>query len=204
MSAYEPFLDDANHIARLDRQRFVVVRAPVPLARAYRDVQSRVRDNFAGWPISYPAQPHVTLCGFVAGTSLAQLQNVVRLWAAQTPPFGIAISGVNWFAAPFQIVVVEVRRTNALVAALTSLRAGAEREGLEISNVVPVDQWRFHMSVAYCSELSESQWQEVVGLVETWKAPTLHEIANTVEVVAFDRGEEYSGGSFELAAPVAL
>ena len=57
----------------------------------------------------------------------------------------------------------------------------------------------FHMSLAYCSKLSAAQWRELVRLTETIEVPKASCLLETVEIVAFDDGREYSGGIHSLS-----
>jgi 2'-5' RNA ligase len=198
MIPYQPFIDDPVHLKALDRQRFVVLRAPRTVSVAYSQIQRTFRERLRGLPVSYPARAHVTLCGFAAGTSLHAVQKLVRSWALAVPLLRIEISRVSAFPSPFQIVIVEVRKAPALFAALAGLRARAEDERLTVSTVIPVERWTFHMSVAYCSKLEATAWQEVMQLAETFQVPTVHEDVGVAEVVAFDEGREYSGGMYAL------
>lgn len=200
---YQPFIDHPDHIAALNGQRFVVIRAPFFVNAAYRGVQDVLRDRFRGQPVSFPAYGHVTLCGLAAGASLEAVQALVRDWAIGASPFHIEIERVTWFPPPFQIPIVEVRKTPALSSALTDLRSRAEQAGLVVSTVVPVEAWRFHMSLAYCSQLSEAVWQDVIQLTSTLSVPRAQGDAAMVEVAAFDGGEEYSGGEYALGAGAA-
>jgi hypothetical protein len=81
MTPYQPFIDDPVHIKALDRQRFVVLRAPLTVSMAYSQIQRIFRQRLRGLPVSCPARAHVTLCGFAAGTSLHAVQELVRSWA---------------------------------------------------------------------------------------------------------------------------
>src|SRR6186713_3065288 len=58
---YRPFIDDPAHVAQLKGQRYVVLRAAGALYDAYRRVETDVRRRLQGLPVSYPAEPHVTL-----------------------------------------------------------------------------------------------------------------------------------------------
>jgi 2'-5' RNA ligase len=198
MTLYEAFIEDPAHIAELDGQRFVVLRAPVGLSTSFREIQDRVRERLQGLPVSYPARAHVTLCGFAAGTPLVDVEKLVRSWAVAVPPLRIELAGLGWFPPPFQIVICEVRKTPALVVALTGLRALAEGASLRVSTVVPLEQWRFHMSVAYCSRLPEAEWLDIVAFVQTSEARHAQDEVKAAEIVAFDNGHEYSGGSIGL------
>jgi len=198
MTVYEPFLDDQAHIDELSGQRFVVLRASAELRASYRESQNFFREHLRGLPVSYPAWPHVTLCGFAAGTPLVEAQRLVGTWAVTIPPLRIEVGDLSWFPPPFQIVIVEIQKTPALFAALAELRALAEKEGLCVSTVVPVEQWRLHMSIAYCSRLPETEWRGVVAFVQTSKVARVFAEVNAAELVAFDKGQEYSGGTYAL------
>jgi 2'-5' RNA ligase len=200
MAPYLPFIDDPVHIDTLDRQRFIVLRAPVSVSAVYGRIQRTFRDRLRGLPVSYPARAHVTLCGFDAGTSLNAVQELARSWAVTVPPLRIEVERVSSFPAPFQIVIVEVRRVPALFSALANLRARAVDGRLAVSTVVPVEKWTFHMSVAYCSRLSEAAWQELAHFAEAVPVPAVHDNVSVAEVVAFDEGREHSGGVFALGA----
>ena len=41
-------------------------------------------------------------------------------------------------------------------------------------------------------------WQELTRFIETMKVPSLPCVVDRAEVVAFDNGREYSGGTFSL------
>jgi 2'-5' RNA ligase len=198
MVAYQPFIDDPAHINELEGQRFIVLCVPVTISTSYREFQEDLRERLRGLPISYPARAHVTLCGFAAGTSMLHVQRLVGSWALGIRPLRIEVAGLSWFPSPFQIVIVEVRKTPALFAALADLRTVAEKKRLNVSTVMPVDKWRFHMSLAYCSRLSEAEWRNVMRLVETLNARPMYDDVTAAEIVAFDNGQEYSGGTYAL------
>lgn len=197
--SYLPFIDDPAHIAELDRQRFVVLRAPDPVASAYEHIRSALRGRLQGQPVSFPLRPHVTLCGFAAGTSLAAVQELVRAWAPAIGELPIEIECVSVFPPPFQIVIVQVRKVPALYAALADLRARAAAAELAVSTVMPVERWTFHMSVAYCSQLPDSAWRELTEYTQTLSVPATAATVASAEIVAFDDEREYSGGVVGLS-----
>lgn len=198
MSHYQPFIEDPKHLRELDRQCFVVLRIPPPVSETYKHVQETVRRQLPAMPVSYPARAHVTLGGFAAGTALEAVQEVVKAWARSVPPLLIEVERLSVFPPPFQIAIVQVRKSEELFEALASLWRRSEMRGLALSTVVPADQWIFHMSVAYCSGLSASTWHELTQLVESVQLPSARCVVGEAEVVAFDDGREYSGGVFSL------
>lgn len=199
---YQPFIDDPSHIRALNQQRFVVLRTPA-LSAAYAQVQESLRERLRGLPVSYPARGHVTLCGFAAGTSLGAVQELVRSWAMAVPRLRVETVRVSSFPSPFQTVIVEVRKTQALFSALADLRARAEHGRFTVSTIMPVEQWTFHMSVAYCSRLDALTWRDVTQFAEALQVASIHDDLNTAEVVAFDEGREYSGGVYAFGATAA-
>lgn len=197
--SYEPFIDDAKHIRELDRQRFVVLRPLTVVSNRYRQVQETLRQRLSGLPVSYPARAHVTLAGFAADTSLQSVQDLVSDWVCRVPPLGIEVARATAFGSPFQVPILQVVKTPSLCDAMASLRREGERRGLAISTITPVENWVFHMSLAYCSELDAARWREVERFIETLQAPSASCVQDTVELVAFDNGIECSGGVFPLA-----
>jgi 2'-5' RNA ligase len=119
---YRPFIDDREHIARLEGQRYVVLRPTGIIPDVYAQVQAVVKEKLAGLPVSYPAQPHITLAGFPKGTHLESVRQVVAEWTPTISALQVEIERVSFFPAPFQIVIVQVRKTAALFTALVTLR----------------------------------------------------------------------------------
>lgn len=198
VNPYQPFIDDPAHVGELDRQRFVVLRIPPAATDVHAQVRAAVRQRLTAQPVSYPARAHVTLCGFAAGAPLDAVSDLVTAWVRSVPPLSIEVEGMKSFPSPFQIVTVQVRKTPQLFAAQTSLRRLAEERRLVLSTMVPVDQWIFHMTVAYCAALSVSAWDELTRFVERLQVPSAKCVVGAAEVVAFDAGWEYSGGVIPL------
>src|SRR5262245_21044924 len=101
-----PCIGDSRHIALLEGQRYVVLRPDPEVSSAYATVRSAVQPIIAHLPVSCPARAHVTLHGFPAGTTLAQVRALVGSWAATVPPLRLEVDGVSVFPPPFKTVVV--------------------------------------------------------------------------------------------------
>jgi len=200
VKSYEPLIDDAVVAGELDGQRFVVLRVPAGIAGRFDTLKQTVRARLSGLPVSYPARAHVTLCRFAAGTALATVQDLVRTWAAGTPPLLIDAERPGTFPPPFQVVFVEVRKTPDLFTALASLRRAAEGRGIAVTSAVPPEEWIFHLSLAYCANLSAQAWERVTRVVGALPAADARGLVHEAEVVAFDNGREHSGGVFPLSA----
>lgn len=197
--SYEPFITDPEHIRELDGQRFVVLRPAAAVAERHQQVQDVLRQRLSGLPASYPARAHVTLAGFACGTPLESVQNLVSEWSRDVPSLHIEVQGAASFPPPFQIAILKVVKTAALFAALHGLRRKAEQRELTLTTVTPAEHWVFHMSLAYCSKLSATEWRELVQFIETLEIPNVSCVQETVEIVRFDDGREYSCGIHSLS-----
>src|SRR6266508_3283767 len=200
MSLYRPFIDDPNDLARFDGQRFVVLRATGGITDVHRHVRSLIKAQLAHGAVSYPAQAHVTLTGFPKGTQLELVRELVAQWAPSVLPLRLKVETAGYFPAPFQIVLLQIRKTPELFEALASLRTRAAQRGLGDAGMVPAADWIFHMSVAYCSSLSSQAWSAVTEFVDGLSVQAAHFVVGEAEIVAFDNSQEYSGGVFELSA----
>jgi 2'-5' RNA ligase len=198
---YCPFINDAVYRTGLAGQRYVVLRPLGKVANVYTTVQAAIQARFSDLVISYPAQAHVTLKGFPAGTPLGAVQTLVQRWATAASPLRVEVERVTVFPEPFKIVIVQVRKTAELYHALARLRALAEQRNLPDwpqGTIPKVDEWIFHMSVAYCSTLSAADWSAVASFSESLLLPAAEYPIHEVEIAAFDEGQEYSGGIYPL------
>ena len=110
MGLYKPLIDDPGHLARLDGQRYVVLRPTSPVSEAWAHVRNIVRNRLSELPVSYPARPHVTLAGFARGTSLREIQDLVDEWSPTVAPQRLEVERVASFPAPSQIVIFRYAR----------------------------------------------------------------------------------------------
>lgn len=196
---YRPFIDDPAHIALLEGERYVVLRPNGAVRDAYTRVRARFQEKLTGLPVSYPAH-HLTLAGFANGASLDAVRELVANWASTVSSLVLEFEELGVFPSPFQIVIARVRRTPALGEALATLREQARQCNLiDVATVQPSD-WIFHMSVAYCSALSATAWQDVAAWVETIRVAGAECAVTEVEIVGIDDGQEYSGGVLSLTA----
>jgi 2'-5' RNA ligase len=195
--AYRPFIDDPDHVRILEGQRFVVLRPGPAVREVHRRAQQQLRRRFPTLPISYPAEAHVTLAGFEAGTPLDAVQQLVESWARDVSRLRVAVEQATCFPTPFQTAIVQVSKTPELFAALSTLRQRADEQGLAFSAAVAARDWIFHMSVAYCSRLTRPAWNELMEFVGTLEVDSAHCVVGEAELVAFDDGE-YSGGVYAL------
>ena len=75
----------------------------------------------------------------------------------------------------------------------------AAERALLLDSAIPVDEWVFHMSLAYCARLDATKWDLSARLVEAQPALNPSCLQETVEIAAFDDGKEHSGGTYPLS-----
>ena len=200
--AHVAFIDDVAHITRLDKQRFLLLRPRGEVATIFHAMQAQFRARFPASEISYPAQPHVTIHGFPAGSSVEQTTHLAREWARETPPLRIAIERASSFGLPFKIAIVQIRKTNALTQSMQRARKIAQASELPQfpDGAVPtVEQWIFHLSVAYCSHIPDAVWHDARALADGLSLPAAVYVATEAELIAFDGGQEHLVGVFSLS-----
>ena len=81
---------------------------------------------------------------------------------------------------------------------MADLRRACAHIPAEDEDAIPVDEWVFHMSLAYASWMPEERWRalrQAVGRLELERATDLLSI---VDVLAFDGGPERLLARFEL------
>ena len=148
----------------------------------------------------FPAVPHVTLAGYKSGTDGERLASVVATWAATIKPLDLEVGEpVSWFPPPFQVIILPVRRTQALFSALVAIRDAGARAGFPLATITAPENWTFHLTLATCTGLESSAWKEaqrIAGACEV-RGPA-RSVAKAAELVVYDHGMESSGGSFPL------
>jgi 2'-5' RNA ligase len=200
MNEYRPFIDDPRDLAALEGKRYVVLRPDESVSEIHSQVRSKIRAKLWGLPVTYPAAAHLTIAGFPTGTSLTAVQRLVADWAPRRSPLLVELDGgVGFFPEPYKTVILQVRKTEALFHALSDLRRSAEEQRLHnwAPGTVPaVEDWVFHISVAYCSSLSSEAWYELLPYLKGLRIDALRCTIYEAEVAAIDNGVEYSGGHY--------
>jgi 2'-5' RNA ligase len=205
MDPYRPFIDDPQARAHYAGQRYVVLRVVGEPALRYGEVQARLRAKLRNRSIMFPAVPHITLAGYKPGTDEGRLASVVASWATTIEPLDIEVDEpVSWFPPPFQVIILPVRRTQALFGALVAIRDAGARAGFPLATVTPPESWTFHLTLATCAGLENSAWTEAQRIAGTCQVRRpARSVAKAAELVVFDNGAESSGGTFRLGRPDA-
>jgi hypothetical protein len=205
MDPYRPFIDDPQALAHYAGHRFVVLRVTGDPALRYREVQARLRAELGDPSIMFPAVPHVTLAGYKPGTDEGRLASVVATLAATIEPLDLEVGEpVSCFPPPFQVIILPVRRTQALFGALVAIRDAGARAGFPLATVTPPENWTFHLTLATCTGLESSAWTEAQRIARACEVRgTARSVVKAAELVVFDNGAESSGGRFPFGRPAA-
>jgi 2'-5' RNA ligase len=196
--SYQPILEDADQIASLEGQRFVVLRTPSAIASPWLALRASLREALADAPVFYPAAAHLTLCGFAAGTPIEALRRCTEAWASETPELDLAAVRIDAFPPPAQVASVEIRRTPELVAAVSRLRELAADHQLVVSTTTPLEAWTPRMSLVYGARLDAAAWQRVKDRTQGMIWPAASGTVRAAEILAFDAGREQTGGEVAL------
>jgi 2'-5' RNA ligase len=201
---YQPFIDDPEYLRQFEGQRFIVLRATGQVAEVFDGIKGALRRRFPDAAMSYIAQPHVTLCGFARGTPLDSVRELAAVWSPPASPLEIRADPLDTFRDPFPIVILKVRHTPDLFEAFARLRRLSEERGPRGSSSVALEDWTFHMSVAYAAGVTSEAWNEVRQFIGTLAVPDVRCIVNDAELVAFDDTREYLGGIYRLGAKTGI
>lgn len=186
-----------EHTRVLEGWHYVVLRPGHGLARVHRQMREEVQRRLPSMPVSYPA-PHVTLGAFPAGADCSGIVKLVSSWSEEVPVLRVETRALRTFSPPHMFILLELTRTTALFNALVALRKGADAEGLAIVKEVAADDWIFHLSIAYCSELASDAWDELVADLQHVVTPQVASTIVRAEVLTFNSGVTSSCGDFAL------
>jgi hypothetical protein len=184
-------MTDPTLLASLEGQQYLVLRPTGPVAEFYDNEQASLRRHLVG-PISFPNTGHVTLRGFYEPTRVHALRDQLQAWAATQPPVNMRIEAVDGFPTPFQILIARLERSLVLVDAYNSLSHAMDSTDFRRIGELPIDEWIFHLSLIYCSTLSEEQWRAVLARSRRNLATPPSELVTQAEFVWYENGEEHS------------
>jgi hypothetical protein len=199
---YRPIITDPEHLKSVEGHTFVVLRAMGALAQAYYRIQRQARRALAGLPVSYPNVPHVTLASSPPETDLAVLRAAVSPWAAATGPLLLQPQAVGVFPPPHGVLRMEITKTDDLGVAQAVLVNDLKERGLtELAareGLLPV--WVFHLSIAYCDQVSEDDWTaRVLPLAQSLEVPAESYLCEEAEIITFKGEMERPAGRFRLS-----
>lgn len=157
------FMTDSAQLASLEGQQYLVLR-PTGSVGAYYDEQQASLLQQLPKSIQYPNAGHATLRGFEEPTQIEELKLALRAWAAEREPIELRIESVDGFPPPFKVLIAQLARSESLVDAYASLTAMLDATDFNRIGELPLEQWVFHLSLAYCIILSDLEWEKELAL----------------------------------------
>ncbi len=182
-------MDTRQHDS-LDGQQYLVLRPTADVAREYERTQARLLEG-PGRGLKHPLTGHVTLRGFHEPERRAELASLIRGWAAAQHPIEVIAEAVDAFPAPWQIIIVRLVRTPALVDAYASLTAALSATDIHRLDELDVDDWIFHLSVVYARALDAEAWSGLETAARRDLSP-VGEVISDAEFIWYDNGVEHS------------
>ena len=181
-------MNTPKQLDSLEGQQYLVLRPTERLAERYAAEQSEAL-ALSGLP--HPFTGHVTLRGFYEPTRREELAALVRTWAAGQQPIDIIGEAVDAFPEPWQILIIRLARTRALVSAYASLTDLLDETDFHRLGELPLGDWTFHMSVVYGKTLSAEDWEGIASArVQEFERP-IQETVFEAELVSYSAGAEH-------------
>lgn len=113
-----------------------------------------------------------------------------QITGAVTPAIELRIEAVDGFPPPFQVVIARLTRRDSLVDAYASLTEVLDSTGFRRIGELPLDEWVFHLSVAYAGELDGPGWEALLSGCRRETLPAPAERVSSVDFVWYgDDGE---------------
>lgn len=184
------FMTGPDQLSSLEGQQYLVLRPSASVMATYERVQAKAQSSLPD-VVTYPHTGHVTLRGFYEPGRVEHLQEVVHERAADQLFIDLRLDAIDSFPAPFQIVIARLERTPSLVEAYAGLTAMLDKTDFNRIGELSLDDWTFHMSIAYCSELPDDDWERARTSLESDLAERPVDEASEVEFVWYQGGVEH-------------
>ncbi|MCT1476649.1 2'-5' RNA ligase family protein [Microbacterium sp. p3-SID336] len=186
-----PFMSTPEQLAGLDGQQYLVLRPAGPVARSYRTIQEDALARIDA-PLRHPHTEHVTLRGFAEPERRDELRALIVEWAAQQEPLELVAEAVDGFPSPWQILIIRLARTPALVGAYASLSRALEPTTFRRLDELSVEEWTFHLSLLYGKTLDAAAWRRLTAREYRPLVPEPAEVVHEAEFVWYDEGVEHA------------
>ncbi|UYO96427.1 2'-5' RNA ligase family protein [Microbacterium sp. M28] len=178
-------------LASLEGQQYLVLRPGGIVADTYRAVQAQALDDVHD-TVTHPHTGHVTLRGLYEPERRHLLRDLIREWAADQHPIELTAEAVDVFPAPWQIVILRLARTPALVNAYASLTTALDATDFRRLGELSLEEWTFHLSVVYGRHLDDGAWSELERASLRDLPAGVTETVSEVEFVWYENGAEHS------------
>jgi len=181
----------SRQLESLEGQQYLVLRPTGAVAEFYDAEQSAL---LRGLPasITHPDAGHVTLRGFSEPERVDALRSALAAWAAKQPPVDMRVCAIDGFPPPFQVIIARAERSPSLVDAYASLTTALDATDFDRIGELPLDEWVFHLSLAYAGTLDERAWGDTLERRRREIADGPTETIAEVEFVWYRAGVEHA------------
>lgn len=176
-------------LASLEGQQYLVLRPRTAVSDVYRAEQ---RSALGRLDAPHPHTEHVTLRAFHEPERRGELLALIREWAVAQRPVEVVAEAVDVFPAPWQVVIMRLRRTATLVSAYANLSAALETTDFRRLDERPTEEWTFHLSVLYAKTLAPAAWTELSHKSRRSLSSRPSEIVHDAEFVWYEDGVEHA------------
>lgn len=188
----EDFITNPELLKALEGRQFIVLRPTDPIASYYHTVQQQLKSAMPS-TVTYPNTGHVTLRGFSEPNNLSKLQSSTEKWAVKLSLISIEVVGISYFDAPYKVVFLKIRSTDELKRAYSTLSEVVDNYNLQTIDVErDENEWIFHMSLAYCADTNDEEWQRIKDTIKNFKIEKVNSTVDSAELVEFKNGEHRS------------
>ncbi|MDU0327232.1 2'-5' RNA ligase family protein [Microbacterium sp. KSW2-21] len=185
-----PYMTEPVQLESLQGQQYVVLRPDESVAALYRSEQSTVLARLPdGTP--HPNTGHVTLRGFFEPERVHVLREFVASWASSQPPIELSVDAIDGFPPPFQVLVARLERTSSLTGAYRRLTEVLDATDFRRIGELPLEEWIFHLSLAYARSLDERAWAEQLEASRREVPSRPCELVFSVDFVWYDGDGEH-------------
>jgi CubicO group peptidase (beta-lactamase class C family)/2'-5' RNA ligase len=201
-----PIITDPVYLAAQPRSAYVLLRPTGDLADAFDRWQGDVLDRLGRVTCALPT-PHVTLKSYgssdtpITAEDEERMAEVVREWAAATPPLELRSWGLELFEGDEQIPVALLESDDVFRSALRDLWDRSASAGLPAgySDHIGADGWRAHLSLCYPeTPPPPSIWDPLRTWTRYVEASGVTSLALEAELVAFGEGVERGLGRYRF------
>lgn len=185
-----PYMTDPVQLESLQGQQYVVLRPSESVAALYEseqfDVLARLPD---GTP--HPNTGHVTLRGFFEPERVHSLRELIASWASSQSPVELSVDAIDGFPPPFQVLIARLERTSSLTDAYRRLTDVLDATDFRRIGELPLEEWIFHLSLAYARSLDERSWAEQLAVSRRAVPSRPRELVSYVDFVWYDGDGEH-------------
>jgi len=185
-----PYMTEPGLLESLRGQQYVVLRPVAAVSAFYEREQSEIL-TLLPERTPHPNTGHVTLRGLFEPERVHLLRGLIASWAGSTPSVELRVDAIDGFPPPFNVLIARLGRTSSPIEAYSSLTELLDATDFRRIGELPLDDWVFHLSLAYASSLDELRWSEVFKVSRRAVPSHTRELVSSVDFVWYDDDGEH-------------